>query len=151
MSPPRSAPTSAIVAATAVGALLLGLIIFRPSRSAGEVREWSAADHDQPAGAQPTGRPRGGQPKSTDTSSLTDLAWNKHCASCHGKSGRGDGPQGAMVKAPDLARSEWVDRATDAEIAQLIRQGRNAMPPFDLPHAVVQGLVQRVRAARPRR
>lgn len=152
MSPPRSAPTPVIATVTAAGSLVLGLFIFRPGGSEGEVRAWTAADHDQPAGAQPqpTGRAKG-QPRSSDSGDLTELAWSKHCATCHGKGGRGDGPQAPMAKAPDLTRADWLEETTDAEIAQTIRQGRNAMPAFDLPPAVVQGLVQRIRGARPKR
>lgn len=143
-------PTPVVVAAIAAGALVLGLFVFRPSR-ASALREWAASDHDQPAGAQPepTGRPKAA--KGSDAASVTELAWAKNCASCHGRAGAGDGPQGAAVKAPDLTRAEWQDGVSDADIAKTIRQGRNSMPAFDLPPSVIQGLVQRIRAARVKR
>jgi len=140
-----------IAAVTAVGAVLVGLFVFRAGRPSGELREWTAADHDQPAGAQPApNRPKGAKPNTQD-GSLVEMAWTKSCATCHGRSGRGDGPQGAMVKAPDLTRASWQEKVTDDEIVQTIRKGRNSMPAFDLPPNVVQGLVQRIRANRAQR
>lgn len=53
-----------------------------------------------------------------------------------------------MVRAPDLTLTDWQDRVTDEQIAEVIRKGRNRMPPFDLPPQVVSGLVARIRAAR---
>ena len=76
------------------------------------------------------------------------MAWGRSCVACHGESGRGDGPQGAMVRAPDLTRADWQGRVTDADILQTIRSGRNNMPKFDLPPAVLDGLVKRIRAHR---
>ncbi|WP_423790348.1 c-type cytochrome, partial [Listeria monocytogenes] len=71
---------------------------------------------------------------------MIELAWRRNCASCHGASGRGDGPQGPMVRAPDLTRQEWLDTITDDEIARTIRKGKNKMPAFELPDQVVEGL-----------
>lgn len=150
--PSRTAPqTPAVAAAAAIGAVLLGLFVFRPGRTSTEVREWTPRDHDQPAGAQPApNRPKGTAPKSQD-GNLVEMAWARSCASCHGAQGRGDGPQGPMLKAPDLTRAAWQEKVTDEEIAQTIRKGRNAMPAFELPPNVVQGLVQRIRANRAQR
>ena len=38
-----------------------------------------------------------------------------------------------MVRAPDLTRADWQGRVGDEDIAQVIRNGRNSMPKFDLP------------------
>ena len=64
--------------------------------------------------------------------------------------GRGEGPQGPMVRAPDLTDAAWQDRVKDEDIAETIRKGRNKMPPFDLPAQVIEGLVKRIRASRAR-
>lgn len=53
-----------------------------------------------------------------------------------------------MLRVPDLTRTEWLDRASDQEIAETIRKGRNKMPAFDLPPQVIDGLVKRIRAGR---
>jgi cytochrome c oxidase cbb3-type subunit 3 len=57
-----------------------------------------------------------------------------------------------MVKAPDLTRADWQAKVTDDEMAELIRKGKNKMPGFEaaLPAPVIEGLVQRIRAARAR-
>lgn len=111
-----------------------------------DVREWAASDHDQPASApgQVSARPGTDGPDPT----LINMAWTRNCAQCHGPVGRGDGPQGAMMRAPDLTRGEWQDDITDEEMAAIIRKGKNKMPAFDLPDLVIDGLVQRIRAAR---
>jgi cytochrome c oxidase cbb3-type subunit 3 len=77
---------------------------------------------------------------------LVELAWQRNCSRCHGATGRGDGPEGPMVRAPDLTRAEWQAAVTDEGIGQVIRKGRNKMPAFDLPDEVVRGLVARIRA-----
>lgn len=117
----------------------------------GEVREWTPADHDQPANTQAQAPQVSARPNASELDpSLIDLAWQKNCTSCHGPRGRGDGPQGPMVRAPDLTRDEWQDRVSDQEIAEVIRKGRNKMPAFDLSPPIIEGLVKRIRAARPR-
>jgi mono/diheme cytochrome c family protein len=125
----------------------------------GDVREWTPADHDQPANAggdsraaqaprspaaAASGRPgeAGGDPE------LVELAWQKNCVQCHGPAGHGDGPQGPMLRAPDLSRPDWQDRVTDAEMLETIRRGRNKMPAFDLPRPVLEGLVRGIRGLR---
>ena len=117
-----------------------------------EVREWTPTDHDQPAnadnGAPPPRRPAGSE--AAPDENLIELAWQKSCATCHGPRGRGDGPEGPMVHAADLTRADWQDHITDAQMKETIRKGRNRMPPFDLPPAVIDGLVLRIRAARQR-
>jgi cytochrome c oxidase cbb3-type subunit 3 len=141
-----------VLVASAGAALALGLYIFRPTRAA-EVHERTQADHDQPANVQgqPPPTKKGAQPKGqSGGDDLVGLAWAKTCTSCHGPGGRGDGPQAPMTHPPDLSRAEFQDKATDAEIAEIIRKGRGQMPPNDLPPAVIQGLVQRVRALRAR-
>ena len=113
------------------------------------MREWTPGDHDQPASA-----PQGQEPRQKaapqESGNLVEVAWGRNCAPCHGPRGAGDGPQGPMMRAPDLTRAEWQDKTTDDEIAQVIRSGRNKMPKFDLPPAVVEGLVRRIRTNRAR-
>lgn len=115
----------------------------------GEVREWTAADHDQPKESQAQSPKAQTRPSDADEkASLIELAWQKNCLQCHGPTGRGDGPQGPMVRAPDLTRDEWQQRVSDQEMADVILKGRNKMPKFDLSDSIVQGLVQRIRSAR---
>ncbi len=130
--------------------LVLGSALFIGCTGpGGEVREWTAADHDQPKESQAQAPKPQARPSNADESaSLVELAWQKNCVQCHGPIGRGDGPQGAMVKAPDLTRDEWQKSVTDQEIAAVIRNGKNKMPKFELSEAIVDGLVKRIRAVR---
>jgi mono/diheme cytochrome c family protein len=124
----------------------------RPA-SAGSLPEWTPADHrsqddDRPAGEQ-SAKPKAG-PKGGDGTQLVELAWRQQCTSCHGAMGKGDGPMGPMVRAPDLTRDDWQAKTDDADIAAIIQAGKNKMPRFDLPEPVVRGLVARIRSLRGR-
>jgi cytochrome c oxidase cbb3-type subunit 3 len=136
-----------LVSKRLLAATLVFVAACQPDR--GEVREWVAADHD-PTGADPRlqrGQERPPATKEDTSVALADTIWRKNCATCHGPEGRGDGPQGPMVGAQDLTRDEWLSAAKDEEIAATIRKGKNRMPAFpDLPDAVLQGLVKRIRA-----
>jgi mono/diheme cytochrome c family protein len=113
-----------------------------PSSSA--AREWTPADHDKPKPSE--GQTAPSVPGPDDGETLGALAWASQCASCHGPRGRGDGPQGPMVRAPDLSRSDWQGSVKDADIENTIRSGRGRMPKFDLPAEVLTALVREVRS-----
>lgn len=129
--------------------LVLPLACDRPP-SSDQAREWTAEDHDQAelAGKQGMGaaQPRGGG--GDQGPSLVELTWSENCAACHGMTGRGDGPNGALVKAPDLTRADWQDGVKDEEIAARIKNGKGMMPKFDIPDSTVAGLVARIRASK---
>lgn len=135
---------------TLLWAAAFGLVVAACDPAPGDIREWTPADHDQATspgqGAQVAAKPGG---EGTD-STLIELAWQRNCLTCHGARGRGDGPQGPMMRPPDLTDAAWQDRVSDAQIAETIRKGRNKMPAFELPDQVIQGLVQRIRSARAR-
>ena len=129
------------------------------------MKEWTAADHDR---AEEQGRAANGQQAQTAPEprgeggnggnggnanagvALIEVAWSQNCAVCHGVVGKGDGPNGPMVKAGDLTREDWQAGVTDADIAAINKTGKGKMPKFDLPDPVVRGLVGRIRAARGR-
>jgi cytochrome c oxidase cbb3-type subunit 3 len=119
--------------------VIAGWFLLAPQNRSNDVREWTPADHDQPA-EQPT-EVRG----RTDEPDLTEVAWAANCVRCHGPRGMGDGPEGPMARAPDLTRAEWQSRVTDDEIADAVRRGRGKMPAFDLSQSLVAGLVRRIR------
>lgn len=109
----------------------------------GDLREWSPQDHDQ--SEQPGAMQTSGVTDDEDAT-LVSVTWRQNCARCHGMSGRGDGPEGPMVRSPDLTTADFQNRATDEEIANVIRKGRNKMPAFEtLPPRVIEMLVQHVR------
>jgi mono/diheme cytochrome c family protein len=151
-SPGFALRTPALGAAVVLAAGLAAALVFR-SRPAANLPEWTAADHDPPPAGQAQGSPpaRQRQRGQEGGDNLVEVAWVRNCVPCHGERGRGDGPQGPMLRAPDLTRAEWQASVTDEEMLQVIRKGRNKMPGFDLPPAVLQGLVQRIRAGREKR
>lgn len=116
--------------------------------------EWTAADHDQSDKPAANAGARGRKVAGGGDAGLPgvgDVAWQAQCVTCHGVGGKGDGPQGPMLKATDLTAEAWQAKVSDAEIAQAITQGKNGrMPKFDLPPPVVDALVAKVRALRGR-
>jgi mono/diheme cytochrome c family protein len=113
-----------------------------------DLREWKATDHDQAEEQTPTrSAPKRAAPagSANPIATLTEVAWRNQCMPCHGILGKGDGPQGPMVKAPDLTSAEWQSKVTDEQIRQIVLNGKNKMPKFDLPPDVLTGLVARIR------
>lgn len=114
-------------------------------------REWKPSDHGQPERVddreQGSGEPEGA---SEDTVARAARAlWNASCASCHGRDGRGLGegrPPGATI--PDFTTEAFQSGRSDAQLAEVIRNGRNLMPAFgkQVNDHGVQALVQHVRA-----
>jgi len=56
----------------------------------------------------------------------------KHCVSCHGAEGRGDGVAGRGMKPPppDIANADFLATIPDDSIATVIRDGRGGMKPL---------------------
>ncbi len=151
-----SASTAVTRLASAVClALGLGAVACERPPSAGSAKEWTPADHhsqdDSKAQAGQAAQGQAADPKRAkgdDAAQLVEIAWRQQCATCHGTAGKGDGPMGAMMQAPDLTRAAWQTKTTDADIAAVIQSGRNKMPKFDLPDPVLRGLVARIRSLR---
>ena len=55
-----------------------------------------------------------------------------NCGSCHGNSGKGDGPAAAALPPPKPAdwTSDGIQKQTDGEIFWKISNGRGSMPPW---------------------
>jgi mono/diheme cytochrome c family protein len=58
--------------------------------------------------------------------------WAKHCKSCHGAKGIGDGPKSATLKSKIVSFAEPAFTSqTDGEIYYKTCKGRNEMPAYD--------------------
>ena len=68
------------------------------------------------------------------------------CATCHGADGSGNTPVGKSMHIPDL-HSAPVQSQSDAQLAAVISDGKNSMPPFkgSLSPEQIHGLVTHVR------
>jgi mono/diheme cytochrome c family protein len=75
----------------------------------------------------------------------TQSLFNQSCASCHGKNGAGT-PVGKSLNAPDLG-SAAVQNKPDAQLRQIMSDGKNNMPPFksSLSEAQIDSLVAYIR------
>jgi len=126
-------------------ALAAGLALWAGcAEDAGPIREWTPADHTN--NERPTGQVVGTAAPGQEDATLVAVTWRQNCAVCHGGAGRGDGPQGRMLKVPNLARPDFQSGYSDAQIAAVIKNGRNKMPAFGhLPPEVVKGLVGYIR------
>lgn len=122
-----------------------------------DLREWRPDDHDRADDPRsgmraPAAVASGGRAGAKgDDAAVIDVLWQNQCASCHGMSGRGDGPMGSMVHAADLTSADWQAKTSDQEIAKVITEGRGRMPKFDgMAPEIVNALVKRIRTLRAR-
>ena len=152
LSPVPDAPRPRMTRCRPLAALLLlvAAACDRPP-SADSLKEWTAGDHhstddDKATGGGQVARAASSGAPGSDVAQLVDLTWRQQCMTCHGPMGHGDGQMGPMVQAPDLTRTDWQAKMTDAEMAGLIKAGRNRMPSFNLPDPVLAGLVARIRS-----
>ena len=81
---------------------------------------------------------------------------DSRCAMCHGKTGKGDGPNGVTLnpKPQDLSTKDWQKSVSDAQVKSVILKGGGAvgksvlMPPnpdLESKPAVADELVKLVR------
>ena len=76
-------------------------------------------------------------------------SWNKNCASCHGKTGLGDGPKGRMCKThPGNFSDAAFQGGTDGELFYRTKVGRGEMPAYDkkIPENEMWALVHYMRS-----
>jgi len=85
---------------------------------------------------------------------------DSRCAMCHGKAGKGDGPNGMTLnpKPRDLSTKDWQKSVSDAQVRSVILKGGGAIgksplmpanPDLESKPAVVDELVKIVRAYSP--
>jgi len=73
--------------------------------------------------------------------------YKKHCASCHGKDGRGKTFKGKLTHARDLTDRAWQDDMSDERFFNSIMKGKKKMPAFSkkMSEQEIDALVSYVR------
>lgn len=72
-------------------------------------------------------------PVKMDAASLSEgkAIYVKHCQSCHGKTGTGDGPKAAQLKTqPEDLKSAAIQQQSDGALFYKTSEGRSDMPSF---------------------
>jgi mono/diheme cytochrome c family protein len=84
---------------------------------------------EAPASAKSMKNPTGNDKESL---MIGKSLYDKHCRSCHGKSGLGDGPKAAELDTPsgDFTLPEFQAQ-TDGELFWKTTEGRDDMPTFE--------------------
>ncbi|MBX3250866.1 MAG: cytochrome c [Myxococcales bacterium] len=129
--------------------MTLALLVACAPAPLADSGEWTADDHPQPArGDVDQGRvPQRARPeRSSDPLAAAAALWTVTCASCHGRTGLGDGPA-APGRLVSFADPEWQRANDDAAIVAVITNGRNMMPPFGevVAPAGIEALVALIR------
>jgi len=76
---------------------------------------------------------------SAESISAGKTLWNQHCASCHGKTGKGDGTKAAQLKTqPEDLSAASIQSQSDGALFYKTSEGREDMPSFKkkIPEAV---------------
>jgi mono/diheme cytochrome c family protein len=112
------------------------------------LREWRPEDHGQPAQQDPSRASEPAEPEQGGVDRAADALFNVSCAGCHGRDGAGQGPArppGAQL--PDFTSAQFQAQRSDAQLMQVIREGRGLMPPFgkQVNEQGLSALVARVR------
>jgi cytochrome c oxidase cbb3-type subunit 3 len=130
------------IAALSIVAVSVAALLSSGCDEGRDVRVWQPGDHD--GEAKNAGQVDGVAAPGEEDATLVSMTWKQNCLRCHGASGRGDGPEGRMLRVPDLSAT----KGTDQELANTIRKGRNQMPAFGeaLTPNVVDGLVRLIRS-----
>ena len=83
--------------------------------------------------AVPADQAKMSNPLKGDAASLATgkTLWNQHCASCHGKTGLGDGSKSAQLETtpPDFSKAAFQGQ-TDGALHYKTSEGRGDMPAF---------------------
>jgi mono/diheme cytochrome c family protein len=117
-----------------------------------DMREWRPEDHGQPTEVDPSRVAAEPTPaQAADPTRAAQALWKVACAGCHGLDGRGAGPSlppGANV--PVMTDASWQSERSDEQIAEVIRHGRNLMPPFgkQITDDGIKALVAHIRSLR---
>lgn len=103
--------------------LFAGVFVFTMITGFQVKKPWIAPDADN----------KKVNPIKADASSLADgkELWVKHCQSCHGKTGKGDGTKAAQLKTePGDFTKATTQSQTNGSLFYKTSQGRGDMPSF---------------------
>jgi mono/diheme cytochrome c family protein len=103
--------------------LFAGMFVFTMITGFQDKNSWVAPDADN----------KKVNPIKSDASSLADgkELWVKHCQSCHGKTGKGDGTKAAQLKTePGDFTKATTQSQTTGSLFYKTSQGRGDMPDF---------------------
>jgi mono/diheme cytochrome c family protein len=109
--------------ATVMMATLVALLFVFGSAQAqqAKAKAWPVPDKDKAMKA----------PAKVDLNTGKEL-WAKHCKSCHGSKGLGDGPKGASLKTfPGDFSAAAFQGGTDGELYYRTAKGRDEMPAYE--------------------
>jgi mono/diheme cytochrome c family protein len=110
-----------------VGIVLLGIalaVVVAVSAMPHDPKDWPV-----PEAAKKMKNP---VPRSNAALSAAKAIFNDQCVSCHGETGKGDGPDAMMyeVQPADLTDAHMMGMMSDGEIFFKISEGRKPMPAF---------------------
>jgi len=115
--------TTQKIATMMVAAVIAVVLLFGNAVQAqqAKAKPWPVPDKDKAMKA----------PAKADVATGKEL-WAKHCKSCHGSKGLGDGPKGASLKtfAGDFSSAAF-QAGTDGEIFYRTSKGRDEMPGYE--------------------
>lgn len=115
--------TSQKIATIMVTAIITVVFLFGNLAQAQQAKPkpWPVPDKDKALKA----------PAKADLATGKEL-WAKHCKSCHGSKGLGDGPKSAALKtfAGDFSSAAF-QAGTDGEIFYRTNKGRDEMPAYE--------------------
>jgi len=106
--------------------LIVGFVVFRSITGYSPIADkkpWPVPDKDKNMV----------NPVKAEAASIAEgkTLWAKHCQSCHGKSGMGDGSKAAQLKTEPGDFSKPVTQSqTDGSLFYKSTQGRDDMPTF---------------------
>jgi len=109
--------------ATIMAAALVAVVFLfgNAVQAQAKAKPWPVPDKDKAMKA----------PAKADVATGKDL-WAKHCKSCHGSKGLGDGPKSASLKTSSGDFSSAAFQAfTDGELFYRTNKGRDEMPAYE--------------------
>jgi mono/diheme cytochrome c family protein len=108
------------ILAASVAAISLMSVAFKAAQ---QTKPWPVPDKDAKA-VNPV-------KSNAESISAGKALWGTHCASCHGKSGLGDGTKAAQLKTiPGDFSKATTQAQSDGSLFYKISEGRDDMPSF---------------------